>query len=88
MKGIVSHLYTLLEGSVAFFANRTNLCDHSFGPNPLQLNPGYAIVWDYLFLDTEVVIKAIILLYLDLVSFPIKYPIHYFTIKTPVRVHL
>ena len=83
----MSHLYTLLEGSVAFFANRTNLCDHSFGPNPLQLNPGYAIVWDYLFLDTEVVIKAIILLYLDLVSFPIKYPIHYFTIKTPVCVH-
>ena len=47
--------------------------DNSFAPNPLQLNPGYAIVYDYLFLNTEVVIKAI-MLYLDLVSFAMQYP--------------
>ena len=27
-------------GKCSIFANRTNLCDHSFAPNPLQLNPG------------------------------------------------
>ena len=30
-------------GKCSIFANRTNLFDHSLGPNPLQLNPGYAI---------------------------------------------
>ena len=38
-------------GKCGIFSGRADLCDHSFGPNPLQLNPGYAIVWDYLFLD-------------------------------------
>ena len=47
----MSHLYTLLKGSVAFLQAEQIYVIIHLAPNPLQLNPGYAIVWDYLFLD-------------------------------------